>query len=405
MSLNQAEPVFLDPGNLPPLQLEPRVDRSELVAGNTRFAVALYKQLAEENQGNLTVSPISVSLALCMAYAGARGNTEAELKDTLNLPLRGKELAAAAGRLQEELSVFDGSCGLELRIANSLWGQTGRELQLEFLETLRAAYKSEFGELDFAARMEESCARINSWVEEHTAGRIRDLVSPRSLGEAVRMVLVNAVYFNCAWADKFPPGATETAPFWTTPESSVEAQLMRRTDSCLYAESPLWQAVSLPYVEGYFSMIVLLPKHKGWLSEFEESLDAGFLTELDKALAHREVEIHLPRFRIEGEFDLVEVLMAMGIHAAFSMRRADFSGITTSERIFIGKVLHKTFMDVHERGTEAAAATAVAMPLGAAPGEPEEPVVFRADHPFIFLLRDERTGSVLFMGRLADPGN
>jgi serpin B len=388
---------------LPPRFLEPRADRSELVEGNTRFAFDLYARLVEDREGNLTFSPTSISLALCMAYAGARGRTEAEMKDVLNLPLRGKELAAAASRLASDLSVFDGNCGLELRLANSLWGRAGFEFRAEFLATLREAYKSEMRELDFAADPQGACERINAWVGEHTAGRIGGVISPQALSDLTRLILVNAVYFNCAWADEFAEAATIPAAFWVTPERSVEARLMQRTDEYAYAESPLWQAVKVGYSMGYFSMTVLLPRHQGWLDDFEESLDSGFLRELDKVMRLRQVKLHLPRFRIEGSFQLGEALSSMGMHRAFAPERADFSGIAASEPLFISQVIHKTFIDVTEKGTEAAAATAVAVAAGCAPGEPEEPVVFRADHPFIFLLRDERTGSILFMGRLVDP--
>jgi serine protease inhibitor len=403
ISPNQTQPVGMDYDRLPPNSLVPRADRTALVAGNTRFAIALYKRLLEEVDANLTVSPASISLALCMLYAGARGQTEAEMKDTLNLPLRGKELAAAAGKLLEELAVFDGNCGLQLQIANSLWGQTGFNFLLEFLETLRTIYKSELGELDFSAAPVEACDRVNTWVAEHTADRISNMLTPAAVNELTRLILVNAVYFKSAWEDKFEEDATTPAAFWVTPERSVEARLMRRTGAYAYAESPLWQALRIPYSMGYFSMTVLLPKHKGWLGEFEESLDAGFFDELDKVIAHREVKLYLPKFRIEGSFQLGPLLQSMGMRRSFAPDVADFSGITTSEPLFISNVIHKTFIEVDEQGTEAAAATAMVMVAGCAPGEPEEPVVFRADHPFTFLIRDERTGSILFMGRLANP--
>ncbi len=396
-------PADMDYDRLPPGQLTPRVDRNELVAANTRFAVALYKRLAREPGGNLTVSPVSISLALSMVYCGARSKTEAEMKDVLNLPLRGTELAAAAGRLQEELSAFDGNCGLELRVANSAWGQAGFGFLLEFLETLRTLFKSDLGELDFKNQPAEACARINSWIAEHTADRITNVLSPDAINELTRLILVNAVYFRCNWQDEFSESATAPAAFWSTPEHSVEAPLMRRTGQYLYAESPLWQAVVLPYNMSYFSMTVLLPRKKDWLGELELSLDTGFLEALQGAMALRQVELHLPKFRIEGEFYLAPILRAMGMRDAFSETAADFSGISGNERLFLSEVIHRTFIDVNEEGTEATAATALCL-LCEKTAEEELPlVVFRADHPFMFLIRDERTKSILFMGRLADP--
>ncbi len=403
MDNGEAQLPRTDYDQLPSRQLEPDTHRTQLVRGNARFAVDLYRQLGEEDAGNLAVSPASVSLALCMAYAGARGNTEAEMKDVLNLPLRGKELAATVGQLHEELSVFDGNCGLELRIANSLWGQSGFGFLLEFLETLHTLYKSDLEELDFQGAPEDACHRVNAWVEEHTAGRVKGVLSPQTVDELTRLILVNAVYFKCSWQDRFREAATTPAAFWVTPEHSVESRLMRRTGEYLYADSPLWQALQIPYAMYYFSMTVLLPKHKGWLSDFESSLDAGFFDELGRVLALRQVDLHLPRFRIENKFALGSVLYDMGIRDAFSRDRADFSGISRSDRLFVSEVLHKTFMDVNEEGTEASAVTAASMAALSAPREPEEPVVFRADHPFMFLIRDGRTGSILFMGRLADP--
>lgn len=397
------EPVSMDLDKLPPNRLTPRAERTALVAGNTRFATDLYRMLAADRDGNLIFSPASISLALGMAYAGARGKTEAEIKDVLNLPMRGSELAAVAGRLQEELAVFGGNCGPELKIANSLWGQSGFEFRTAFLQALRSHYGSEFAEVDFAGEPANACDRINAWTLEQTAGRISDLLSPAAVNELTRLILVNAVYFKCAWSDEFEERATTPAAFWITPERSVEARLMRRTGEYLYAESPLWQAVRLAYSGDYFSMTILLPRQKGWLAELESSLDAEFLNELEKVLARREVELHMPRLRVESQFALAPTLRSMGMRETFDPHRADFSGITRSERVFLSEVIHKTYIDVDERGTEAAAATAVVMAAGFAPGEPEEPVVFRADHPFTFMIRDERTSSILFMGRLANP--
>jgi serpin B len=179
--------------------------------------------------------------------------------------------------------------------------------------------------------------------------------------------------------------------------------MMRRTGEYLYAESPLWQAVRLPYQGGVFSLTALLPRKDNWLGELEGSLDTGFLEALERALAPREVQLHLPKVRIEGDFRLAPTLRGMGMRSAFDPESADFSGITSSQRVFISEVVHKTFIAMGEEGTEAAAATATAMLGACAPREERDPVVFRADHPFTFALREERTGTVLFLGRLADP--
>ena len=376
---------------------------TELVDGNSGFAFDLYQALSEE-EGNLFYSPFSISLALAMTYAGARGETEQQMADTLNFILSQSDLHPAFNALDLELASRgegaegkDGE-GFRLNIVNAIWGQQDYKFLDTFLDVLAENYGAGLRLLDFINAAEESRITINDWVSEQTEGRIEDLIPPDAIDALTRLVLTNAIYFNAAWRYPFDEDMTEDGDFHLLDGGRVTVPMMKQKESYGYAEGEGYQAVELLYDGRELSMVILLPE-EGQFGAFEGSLDAERLDAILDDLARREVALTMPKFEFESEFSLAKTLAAMGMPVAFSSS-ADFSGMTGNRELFIGNVLHKAFVSVDEAGTEAAAATAVIMELSAAPGMPVEVTL---DRPFIFLIRDIETGSLLFIGRVANP--
>jgi len=377
----------------------------ELVEGNSAFAFDLYQLLAEEQAGrNLFYSPYSISLALAMTYAGARGETEEQMADALRFALPQNELHPALNALDQELAQRgegaegkDGE-GFRLNIANAIWGQKDYTFRDAFLDVLAENYGAGLRVLDFAAAPEEARNTINDWVSDETEGKIENLIPRQALGPLTRLVLTNAIYFNAAWANTFEEAATQEAPFARLDGSEVTVPLMRQTESFGYAEGDGYQAVELPYDGREMSMVILLPDRERF-ETFENALDGQEVQRIIEDLTYRQVALSMPRFEFDSAFSLNEALRELGMPDAFSAA-ADFSGMTGGKDLFISDVLHKAFVSVDEEGTEAAAATAVIMAESAMPTEPVE---FTADHPFVFLIRDVKTGAVLFVGRVVDP--
>jgi len=354
---------------------------------------------------NLFYSPHSISLALAMTVAGARGETERQMADTLHFTLPQDRLHPAFNRLDLELAQRgegaegkDGE-GFRLHIVNAIWGQEGYEFLSEFLDVLAENYGAGLRVLDFAGAPEESRVTINEWVSDQTENRIEDLIPPGAIDPSTRLVLTNAIYFNAAWAEPFEPDLTEDGPFYLLDGREVSVPMMRQMASFGYAEGEGVQAVELPYDGRELSMVILLPD-AGEFDTFESVLDGGRVDRMVKNLAHRQVALAMPRFEFESGFSLVDALTALGMPDAFS-GAADFSGMTGTRDLSIRDVIHKAFVSVDEAGTEAAAATAVIMGEAAMQ---EEPVEVTVDRPFIFVIRDIETGTVLFVGRVVDPG-
>jgi serpin B len=382
-------------------------DLATLVEGNSAFAFDLYQALSGE-EGNLFYSPYSISLALAMTYAGARGETEQQMADTLNFILSQDRLHPAFNSLDLKLASRgegaegkDGE-GFRLNIVNAIWGQKDYEFLSGFLDLLAENYGAGLRVLDFINAPEESRITINDWVSDQTEGRIEDLIPQGLIDSLTRLVLTNAIYFNAAWQYPFPEDMTEDGLFYLLDGGEVTVPMMRQTESFGYAEGDGYQAVELPYDAGELpaelSMVILLPQ-AGNFEAFEASLDSQQVDGIIKSLEHRQVTLTMPKFEFESEFGLKETLSAMGMPIAFS-GSADFSGMTGNRDLCITDVVHKAFVSVDEAGTEAAAATAVVMELTAVPMEPIEVTI---DHPFIFLIRDIETGAILFVGRVVNP--
>jgi serpin B len=366
---------------------------------NTAFAADLYARL-HDKPGSLFCSPYSISAALAMTSAGARGETLAEMDKVLHLPADGSAHAGFAA-LRNALTADLGK-GTELSVANALWGQQGFPFREEFLTLTKKDYGAGLRTVDFR-QTEQARQTINRWVEQQTKDRIKDLLPAGSLDASARLVLTNAIYFKGTWAKPFPKTMTRDEPFKLGGGRTAPVPLMRVGGSFPYFADDRVQAVSLPYAGGQLSLVVLLPKAADGLGALEQSLTAEQLESWLAGLRRREGDVLLPRSTVTSQFDLNTTLEEMGMRKAFS-READFSGMTPgSEPLMISKVVHKAFVDVNEEGSEAAAATGVAIMPASAPA-PRERFTIRADHPFVFLIRDGRTGSVLFLGRYAGPG-
>lgn len=378
---------------------EPPTPNVGIVDANDAFALDLYAKLESESKGNLFFSPYSVSTALAMTYAGAKGKTATEMVSVLHFAMSQEQVSPAFAALATKLHGEVKKDGYELQIANRLWGAKGYRFLPAFLKLTRDDFGAELAQLDFAGNPEPARRTINKWVEEKTADKIKDMIAPGSLGPATTLVLTNAIYFKGEWQSKFEVRTTRDAPFLLDSERRTTVPTMRQTAMYGYAENDDMQVLELPYRGQKVSMFVLLPKKTDGLADLEKGLSTNKLKQWVSEVKMRMVDVSLPKFKTTSSFRLDKALAAMGMPLAFS-GNADFSGMTGNRELFISAVIHKAFVDVTERGTEAAAATAVMMARAA---RPQKNPVFRADHPFLFLIRDNRTGTVLFLGRLMNP--
>jgi len=371
---------------------------ASLASGNNAFALDLYAKL-RTGEGNLFFSPYSISTALAMTYAGARGETERQMAGVLHFDLPQSELHPALGAMVNDLNAR-GKKGYQLVVANALWGQKGYRFLTEFLGLTRTHYGAGLNEVDFARAADAARKTINAWVEKQTRDKIRDLIKPGVLGSLTRLVLTNAIYFKGDWASQFKERSTRDEPFTMLDGKQVHVPIMNQTTEFRYMETDSFQALEMPYVGEELSIVVFLPRKTDGLPAFEQSLSADNLTTWLSRLRKRKVLVGFPRFKMTSSFELADVLKAMGMATAFT-GAADFSGMTGGKDLHISNVIHKAFVEVNEEGTEAAAATAVVMRLTAALPEPTPS--FRADHPFLFLIRDNKTHSILFLGRVLNP--
>jgi serine protease inhibitor len=358
------------------------------------FAYDLYRRYSA-GEGNILFSPYSVSTALSMTYEGARGETAEEMEAVFGFPEDPSERLPATARIYNTLN-GEGR-DYALHTVNALWLQQDYAVLEDYVDAISGYYGGDANVLDFVAEAEESRLIINEWVEERTNQRIKDLFPPGSIDADVRLVLTNAIYFKGDWLYEFDEEATSAEDFHVTQSTAVEADLMSLHGSFDYAETDEFQLLELPYTGGDVSMLVLLPK-EGRMGEVEAQLSTEMLDEWVGMIKETDLDVYLPRFTFDTKYFMMEDLAEMGMPTAFT-GDADFSGMTGTRELYIDMVIHQAFIEVNEKGTEAAAATGVSMRLSAAmPGE-----VFRADRPFTFLIRDVDTGMILFMGRVADP--
>lgn len=370
--------------------------------GEHAFALNLYARLRKPAE-NLFFSPFSITTALAMTYAGARGNTAAQMAAACGFDLPPERLHAKFGALIADLNSMERKAGTshQLLVANALWGRKGMPFRNEFLELVQRDYGGSLQQLDFSDP-EGARRTINRWVEKQTRERIAEIIPRRVLSELTVLVLASAMYFKSKWAYPFNGPSTRHEPFTLLSGQTVSVPMMhqRQEISCGYAEDETCQVLELPYRGQSMAMVILLPKKADGLPGLETALAGGRLAKWLSALTGREVDVSLPRFTIATGFRLDETLKSLGMTSAFDPQAADFTGMLAEGGIWIGAVLHKGFVEVNEVGTEAAAATAVEIMKSE---QMEQPVVFRADHPFLFLIRDTKSRTILFMGRLMNP--
>jgi len=373
------------------------------VEGNTAFALDLYGQL-KTRPGNLFFSPYSISTALAMTYAGARGETEKQMARVFHFDKDRHQVHTSFGELQHELNEASQQQGIELSIANSLWAQKGHPFLAEFVETAKREYQANINQADFKTGAEAARGEINDWVAQKTRDKIQNILPSGSLGGMTRLVLANAIYFKGVWATPYDKDQTSVQPFHVSSASKVDVPLMHHFDTVKYMENTNFQAVELPYKSNGLSMVILLPRQINGFGALENELAPALLSRSLSQMKQQKAEIFLPRFKLESSFELNDTLSQMGMPDAFG-EKADFSGMDGTRLLYLSGVFHKAWGEVNEEGTEAAAATAVTVRASAIMKPPPPPPVFRADHPFIFLIRDTRSSSVLFVGRLANPAS
>ncbi len=372
-------------------------DVETLVRGNNAFAFDLYSVVSSRD-GSLFISPYSISSALAMTYAGARGNTAAQMADALHYDLAPEQLHESFSELSKAFNA--GEKGYRLSVANALWSQAGFSFLPEYVSMAENYYDAGLKEVDFVYHTEEARSAINRWVDDKTEGKIVDLIAPGVLNSLTRLVLTNAMYFKGQWEKRFSPEQTEEAPFCLSAGKQVIVPFMRQVATFKYAETGSAQVLELPYSGNELAMTVLLPKPGSSLAELEAVIRTDGIQAILETLFPTRVDVSIPRFKFEAELSLSGYLKQLGMVDAFDDNIADFSGISDTF-LYITHVLHKAFIEVNEEGTEAAAATAVVM--GTKSIQLDLPEIFVADRPFIFLIRDLRTGTILFMGRMADP--
>jgi serpin B len=376
------------------------IDLKSLVKGNTYFALEMYNTI-KNDEGNIFFSPYSISAAFAMTYAGARCETQKQMAEVFHFSPDPDRLHPSFSNLQTHFLNLQESNPFRLNIANALWIQEGYELLQMFMELNKKYYQANLFNLDFRLDPEGSRLKINEWVEEKTQGKIQDLLPNGAIQTLTRLVLTNTIYFKAEWQNIFKVHNTKEQDFWVTPEERIKIQMMSQRESFGYWENEVLQILEMPYIGKDLSMVVLLPKKKDGLPDMESELNPETLDFWISKLIHQQVKVFFPKFTTTQNMDLKRTLKALGMIDAFA-ENADFTGIVQKKELHITNALHKAFIDVDELGTEAAAATAIS--VGVTSILPPKVVPeFRADHPFIYIIKDKETKSILFMGRLSSP--
>ena len=367
----------------------------DLVNSSNDFTFEMYRQLIDGDD-NVFFSPYSITTALGMAFEGARGETALEMANVLNFSLDDE---ARWEMMREFQNYFNNdNASYNLSTANAFWLNQGWELKEEYRYALISYYLAHGEELDFAGDPAGSAETINGWVENNTNGKIKNLISEENIDAFTYLILTNAIYFKADWKYQFDSNATENSTFSLSNGNTIQTEMMHLHDEEItfnYSSNGDVQMLQLPYKDNELSMYILLP-YGNDITTLESELDGALISELKNNLTSEEVDIYLPKFKLEQDYELKDALTDMGMPTAF-VPSADFSGITDSASLWIDSVIHKSFIELNEEGTEAAAATAVFMTLGF------NPISFRANHPFIFFIQHEETGQILFMGKLENP--
>jgi serpin B len=375
---------------------------AEMIAiANNRFALDMYREVAGRDE-NVFFSPWSLNSALAMTYEGARGKTADEMRSVLHFSGNDSVRRQSFSSLDHRINANDS--GYVLSTANALWVDYGFPLEGAYEDVVIDYYRATAKNLDFSGAPDGARQTINQWVEEKTAYKIKELVPPGYISPLTRLVLTNAIYFNGTWVNQFDGSLTDDEDFFTADGGTVSVPMMRQLDEYVqfdYLETRDMQMLQMPYEGGKLSMTILLPKGHD-LASLEWLLSVEMLDQWRKDQEEgARVDVYIPKFKISADYFLKDNLTNMGMPTSFT-EMADFSGICPGRDLFIDEVIHQAYVNVNEAGTEAAAATEVGI-AECAPGLAEEVPVFRADHPFIFMILDEETGCILFLGRISDP--
>ena len=381
----------------------PASDVAALVQGDNAFALDMYHSL-RSGDGNLAFSPYSVSVALAMTYGGARGETERQMAGTLHYTLPQDKLHPAFNRLDQDLAKEGEPSSsdeqpMQLKIANAVWAERTFSFLQDYLDLIARNYGAGVRLSDFVNKAEQARQEINDWVAQQTNDKIKDLIPQGALDDATRMVLVNAIYFKADWLEQFDPNNTKDAPFNLLDGSQVTSKQMSNEVSAPYAAGDGYQAVELAYQGNTAAMDLIVPD-AGNFQKFEAGLDADKLDSIIKSMQPDSVVLAMPKFTVRSSLGMGDTLASMGMPDAFNADRADFSGMDGKRDLYIGAVIHQAYVAVDEKGTEAAAATAVIMRAAMAPAAPKQLTI---DRPFIFVIRDVQSGQILFIGRVMDP--
>jgi len=378
---------------------------TQLVQGNTRFGMNLYYSLQQGGE-NIIFSPYSISVALAMAQAGSQGETLQQMNDVLSFSLPFEDLHPAINALQLELNnrensdYEEGKKDFELNIVNSIWGEKTYTFLPEYLDLLAENYGAGLRLADFINQPDASRKEINQWVSNQTNDRIQDLLPENTITDLTRLVLTNAIYFKASWLHQFEPGMTQDGDFTLLNGEIVQLPMMHQIETFGYAREDGYQLISLPYEGNKLSMLIILPDENNF-AQVEKAIAELDIQNLVRSVSYAQLDLRMPKFKIESSFGLADYLDAMGMKDAFIPGVADFSGMDGTRDLFISAIQHKAFIEVDETGTEAAAATAVVVGIESMPID--EPIKVSIDRPFIFMITDNKTGSILFMGRVMNP--
>ena len=372
------------------------VDPQHVAQANNAFAFDLYKKINSEGT-NLFFSPYSISSALAMTYSGAKGATRQQMSEVLGFYSDNPTHARGYHSLQKHLDSLNRE-ELQLNMANSLWCQQDYDFQRDFLDINRDYFSAAIRQVNFKSQYQKVRKHINQWVEEQTNQKIKDLIDQGVLDRMTRMVLVNAIYFNGKWEHPFSEDQTRQDTFYPTATQEIKVPFMNQSIWVPYHEEQLYKAVEIPYSNGELSMLILLPARHADMSELESKMNGAFYENLTDSMRRQKVNLTIPRFKLQAKYQLNDPLRQMGMTSAFD-GEADFSGMTGDKDLYISEVVHQSFVEVNEEGTEAAAATGVVMRKTSVLASKS----LKADHPFLFMIRDQKTHAILFMGKMQNP--
>ena len=373
-----------------------------IVDANNEFAFDLYSEYQSED-GNIFFSPLSISLVLAMTYEGATGETKEQIQSVFHFPEDNLLMRSAYANLNNEINKENNEH--KVSIANALWAEQDFTFLDEYYNLIKQYYGGEMMNLDFKNKTGLSRITINNWVEEKTNDKIKNLIPPGSVNESTRLVLTNAIYFKGDWIKQFNEDETQKRDFTLSSGDKIKVETMKRTgdkSKFKYSENKDLQVLEMPYLGKELSMLILLPKDSD-IQSLEKSISVKQFSKWNKDLKEERVNIYIPKFKFETKYFMADDLKDMGMPIAFS-DDADFSGMTGNKDLKISQVIHQAFVEVNEEGTEAAAATGgimVTNSIGSS-SKPRIPI-FRADHPFVFMIKQNNTGSILFMGRVSNP--